>query len=187
MIAATARTYVRAHYVIILAVIAVALGCYALHEHDARIRSEALWKVKYSAADAALRTRDGELAGAKARTDSASRHVTQLLAAARVDTMWRHDTLHVAGDTTLRVAVPLPTVLRQDSTNAACSLLAVTCKAERVAAQNRADAAEHKLQVALAKPERSCRNAFLWGAAAAAAGDEVLHGRIRIPLLSFSR
>lgn len=138
-------------------------------------------------ADSVVQMRDHALGDAKARTDSASRSVARLLAAQKVDTMWRHDIVYVAGDTTPRYAVPIPTVMRQDSTNAACELLAVTCKAERVAAENRADAAEHKLALVQAKPERSCVHAFWWGAAAGAAGDELAHGRIQIPLLSIHR
>lgn len=183
--AAVARTYVRAHYVAILVAAAVAIGGYALHEHDARIRSEVLWKGEKRAADSVLQVRYRELAGAKAKTDTASRRVEQLLAVARVDTQWVHDTLRIAGDTTLRVAVPLPTVIRQQETNAACDLLAVRCKAERVAAENRAAAAEHELQVVQSRPERSCAKWFWAGTAVGAAGDEAARGRFSLFSLHF--
>lgn len=155
--AAIARTYVRAHYVVALLVAAI-VGGYMLwlREHDARIRRDAEWQRGFYSLDSLWRENSAAHDRQMAKTDTVTRTVTRLLVAVNADSGWRHDTVYVTGDTTPRYAVPIPTVLRQDSTNAACSLLAIECKAERVAALDERDAARREIAALRAKPERSC-------------------------------
>jgi hypothetical protein len=49
------------------------------------------------------------------------------------DTLWRHDAVRVAGDTTPRIAIPTSTLARTDSTIRACQQLADDCGAFRTA------------------------------------------------------
>lgn len=181
------RVYIRAHYTLLLAVLTF-LGGYAAATFRGRPDLTA-WKKTVTAQRDTIQQTRAALVIAQAHTDSTIVQVTHYVDRWHADTAaaWRRDTMHVAGDTTPRFAVPVPTVARWDSSAASCSELAMSCKAERIAAENHAAALEQQLRNYQARPERSCRTAFLIGAAAGAAGDEVVHGRLSIPLLSFHR
>lgn len=57
--------------------------------------------------------------------------VRQRIAHYEADTLWRHDTVRVPRDTTPRIAIPIATLARTDSTVRACSVLANACLAFR--------------------------------------------------------
>ncbi len=70
-----------------------------------------------------------------AHVDTVVRHdvatVTRTVTQLAHDTAWVHDTLRIAGDTTLRVAVPMATVDSARSALSACQALAVDCTTQR--------------------------------------------------------
>ena len=108
-------------------------------------------------------------APAKARAETTLVHDTlrlsRLLIAANVDTAWRHDTLHVPGDSTPRVAVPIRTVAWWDSVGSACSALAHDCLAFRDSANAVIAALNQKLAAELpAHPPPSRTRWFTAGA-----------------------
>lgn len=145
--------------------LAAALLLFGIHQCRARdraIRDAALNAYKLHAADSALQVALDQVIAAHARTDTVREAVTKFVYRYAVDTLWRRDTVLVDGEP--RLAVPLPTIARTDSTIAACNLLAMRCAEERVAETRRAEAAEQKIALLEAAPDRSCRGAFLWGA-----------------------
>lgn len=149
---------------IVTAVVAI-LALWAVHQCRARDRAlaeTAVLAFKLHAADSALQVALDQVIVAAARTDTVREQVTRYVARYAIDTLWRHDTVTVNGET--RLAVPLATIVRTDSMSGACSLLAIRCVEERVAAERERDANANKIALLEARPEKSCRGAFLWGA-----------------------
>lgn len=88
----------------------------------------------------------------------------------RTDTAWHTDTVRVPGDTTPRIAVPAPTVVRNDSTIKACSELARDCAAFRLFAGQKIAALETKLANQSVAQPRSCTVPMIVGTVLGAAG-----------------
>lgn len=100
--------------------------------HAATVNGQAREKIRI--ADSTIKAN----ASALHRTDTAVVHdvktTTAYIDRYHADTLWRHDTVRVAGDTTARLAIPLPAVARTDSTIRACQALTNDCAAFRAAA-----------------------------------------------------
>jgi hypothetical protein len=100
-----------------------------LHGHDARIRVEQ----QLAGRDTVIQWRTDTAA---ARSDARrvdSVMVADILTKVKRDTLWRHDTVHVAGDTTPRIAIPLGTLTAHDTAFARCERLNRSCAAEHAA------------------------------------------------------
>lgn len=82
--------------------------------------------------------------------------VNSLASRLRVDTLWRKDTVYIAGDTTKRLAVPVATVVRNDSLNRACSELTLDCASFRKFATAEMAALRTKLATQPQAQPRSC-------------------------------
>lgn len=102
--------------------------------------------------------------------------VVRYLTAYHTDTLWRRDTV-LSKDSTPSFVVPLPTVVRWDSTAKACSELAVDCAAFRKDALALLHADSIKIGVLEGKPERSCKTAFFVGLGLGGAGGAYISKR----------
>jgi hypothetical protein len=130
---------------------------YWLHGHDAQIRVEQ----QLAGRDTVIQWRTDTAAArtAERRVDSVT--VTRLLLQVRTDTLWRHDTVHVAGDTTPRIAIPLGVLVQHDSAFAACDRLNRSCAREHAAdslviVELRQALALARTGTAIPPPARSC-------------------------------
>lgn len=99
-----------------------------------------------------IRVADSVIAANKAtltRTDTAILHDTKTVVAYvdryHADTLWRHDTVRVAGDTSVRIAIPTATLALTDSTIRACRQLADDCAAFRLSANATMAAQQSKI------------------------------------------
>lgn len=176
--ATAARLYVRAHYVALLASVGIALGWYALHEHDQVVAARATVKLVTHQQDSVVRVYRDSLARSSAAVVHDLVTVPRYIERLRVDTLWLRDTLRVAGDTTLRVAVPLPVVQRADSTIRACSLLESDCAAFHRAASATISALTAENTALKARPERNCATPSLITGIVGLVGGAYLRGKL---------
>lgn len=157
----------------------IALGLTAgfvvwLHAHDAATDARARRGERLVARDTVIQWRTDTAAArtAERRVDSVT--VQQILTRVRTDTLWRRDTVHVAGDTTSRVAIPLGVLLQHDSAFAACDRLNRSCAREHTA--DSLVILELRQSLALARtgvvvpPHTSWRERALWAGLGALAG-----------------
>lgn len=158
--------------VTVLVLASLLFGVKSCRDRDAAIAAAAVWKLQAHALDSTLAVQDSLYLVALQRTDTVRETVTRLVVRYAVDTLWRADTVTVNGEQ--RLAVPLPTIARADSTVKACSLLAVRCAEERVAAEAKAATLTREVALLKARPEKSCRGAFLSGAALGAGAGGVI-------------
>lgn len=162
-------------WVIALAALLVVGGAWGaslqwLHAHDARIRVEQ----QLVARDTVIRWRSDTAAArtAERRVDSVA--VKQILTRIRTDTLWRRDTVHVAGDTSTRIAIPLGTLTDHDTAFARCERLNRSCAREHAA--DSLLILELRQSLALARtgvvvsPRPSWRERAVWAGLGALAG-----------------
>jgi hypothetical protein len=104
-------------------------GLHWLHRHDAAIRIEQ----QLQARDTIIATRTDTAAArtTERRVDSVT--VYRQLIEIRSDTVWRRDTVRLAGDTTPRIAIPVGVLIQHDSAFAACDRLSRDCSREHAA------------------------------------------------------
>jgi len=111
---------------------------------------------KSRVADSILKVVTPKLAKADSAVLRGTVTVTQFVDRWSTDTAWRTDTVYVAGDTMPRIAVPVATVVRNDSTIKACNELRLDCTAFRAFANDKIAALETKLAAQPAAERRSC-------------------------------
>lgn len=141
-----------------------------LHGHDARIRVEQ----QLIARDTVIqwRTDTAAVRSQERRVDSVS--VKQILTVVRRDTLWRRDTVHVAGDTTPRIAIPVGALADHDTAFARCDRLNRSCSREHAADSLVIQELRHSLALArtgvVVPPGPSWRERALWAGLGALAG-----------------
>jgi hypothetical protein len=128
-----------------------------LRGHDARIRVEQQLQARDTII--VLRTDTAAQRSAERRVDSVT--VTRRLLQVRTDTLWRRDTIRLAGDTTARIAIPAGVLQQHDSAFAACDRLNRSCAREHAAdslviLELRASLALARTGNAIPPPARSC-------------------------------
>ena len=123
-----------------------------LHAERRRAADGALADVQLRAATARAKAWQSFYATYAGRVDTIADTVTRVRAVLRVDTLWRHDTTHVAGDTVQRTLVPTSTLGRMDAALRACGRLAssvvplhAACDSLVAAANDRTAAVQAKL------------------------------------------
>lgn len=128
-------------------------------------------------ADSILAVVRPQLARADTAVTRGAVTVTRYVDRWRVDTAWRQDTVRIPGDTAARIAVPVSTVARQDTTIRQCDLLAADCAAYRAFAIQTIAALESKLAAQPVAAPRSCTVPMILSALVGAGGGYV-GGRI---------
>lgn len=111
----------------------VVLALVAVVQWRESVAANAILSEKLKQNAAVLRSAEGAHVVAKSHTDTVTKAVSHWLTLHESDTLWRHDTVVVNGEP--RVAVPIPTIARWDSTANACRDLVTSCATERAAAK----------------------------------------------------